>query len=440
MPIAAVPKYLQRHIQEKSFEAASPALRFGLLLPIWTTRQDQIEEVKQRSEKKSKEAGILQRIREDQGDDAAIQYLRKKAVLPGLWEKNDSGARSAWAKVAGLNLSDRDCMRALLERQRACAEALPPARLLRLEALGATPFTTGLGNEHPLENGFSFLNPYGLPYLPGSGVKGVVRQAARELASGAWPDAHGWDDTPRYEFPSPDDEEPAPKLSCAEVLFGRETAEGETDHFRGVLTFWDVIPMISDNSLLVEIMTPHQSHYYQQKPVAGSITPHDSGQPNPICFLTVPPGSKFVFHVDCDLVRLKRLALDLTENERWKELLRAAFEHAFQWLGFGAKTAVGYGAMQAQPESRSEPHPAAPPEQTEVWSGATLRYNPGQKSLSATCRKQSTAPLRGDDLQAFFNELGEERTKLLKAKKSLEPIDVKVRIEGNLIRLVGLAS
>jgi hypothetical protein len=37
MPIAAVPKYLQRHIQEKSFEAASPALRFGLLLPIWTT-------------------------------------------------------------------------------------------------------------------------------------------------------------------------------------------------------------------------------------------------------------------------------------------------------------------------------------------------------------------------------------------------------------------
>ena len=44
--------------------------------------------------------------------------------------------------------------------------------------------------------------------------------------------------------------------------------------------------------------------------------------------------------------RLRRLAPDLAEADRWQALLRAAFEHAFAWLGFGAKTAVGYGAMQ----------------------------------------------------------------------------------------------
>jgi CRISPR-associated protein Cmr6 len=41
----------------------------------------------------------------------------------------------------------------------------------------------------------------------------------------------------------------------------------------------------------------------------------------------------------------------LAEGERWKTLLTAAFAHAFQWLGFGAKTAVGYGAMQVDEQA-----------------------------------------------------------------------------------------
>ncbi|HWO99019.1 MAG TPA: RAMP superfamily CRISPR-associated protein [Methylococcus sp.] len=77
-------------------------------------------------------------------------------------------------------------MKALADRQTALAATVPAEALLKLEATGVAPFTTGLGNEHPLENGFAFLNPYGLPYLPGSGVKGILRQAARELASGTW--------------------------------------------------------------------------------------------------------------------------------------------------------------------------------------------------------------------------------------------------------------
>jgi hypothetical protein len=52
---------------------------------------------------------------------------------------------------------------------------------LTIEALSTAPFATGLGNEHPIENGFAFLTPYGLPYLAGSGLKGVLRRAAQEL-------------------------------------------------------------------------------------------------------------------------------------------------------------------------------------------------------------------------------------------------------------------
>lgn len=297
MAKAAVPDYLGQEFPE-----ASPGLRFGMLLPVWN--QD--------------------------------------------WERNVEDARAAWKTIAELLSADKSRMEALAKRQQATAAMA--TGLLRLDARTIAPFTTGLGNEHPLENGFAFLSPYGLPYLPGSGVKGVLRQAARELASGEWGGNLGWSMRPDDQ---PDQGQRGRQrpldLSVIDVLFGVESGDNNTDHVRGVLSFWDVIPQIRGNRLMVEIMTPHQSHYYQQR--NSSLTsPHDSGSPNPISFLTVPPGSAFTFFVACDRPRLARLAPELdaagtTGNPRWQELVTAAFEHAFEWLGFGAKTAVGYGAM-----------------------------------------------------------------------------------------------
>jgi CRISPR/Cas system CMR subunit Cmr6 (Cas7 group RAMP superfamily) len=75
-----------------------------------------------------------------------------------------------------------------------------------------------------------------------------------------------------------------------------EAMTAKLKHVRGALSFWDVIPAIPGDHLKVEIMAPYQSHYYQKKgdPKSGNSTsPHDSGQPNPSAFLTVPPGSQF---------------------------------------------------------------------------------------------------------------------------------------------------
>lgn len=230
-------------------------------------------------------------------------------------------------------------MAALLARQTALAESLQSSgQLLRIDAQAIAPFTTGLGNEHPLENGFAFLNPYGLPYLPGSGVKGVLRQAARELASGEWGEQQGWDQDERFLLELDNTRIP---MTMLDVLFGKQTGDGETEHVRGALQFWDVFPQIQGPSLAVEVMTAHQSPYLQS-----NDTPHESGQPNPINFLTVPPGSAFHFHVQCDAPFLRRMAPGLADSSVWHSLLSAALEHAFDWLGFGAKTAVGYGAMR----------------------------------------------------------------------------------------------
>ena len=319
MPIAAVPAYMG-----SNFEDASPGMRFGMYLKLWGLNR--------RSNALLWETfDVDHEVRGQQHQEREVKYENKVSAL---------------SVAKRLNKSDVKTMRELLARQQQVFDTVPTLNAtIRLNAVAVAPFTTGLGNEHPLENGFSFLNPYGLPYLPGSGVKGVLRQAARELAGGEWGDSEGWSEEIRDKFPK-SSEKDLVRLSMLDILFGRESDGGDTDHLRGTLTFWDVIPQIKGDSLAVEIMTPHQGHYYQEKATMGSVSPHESGQPTPISFLTVPPGSGFVFHVQCDLGRLKRLAPDLAENDRWKTLLRAAFTHAFDWLGFGAKTAVGYGQMR----------------------------------------------------------------------------------------------
>lgn len=305
MAIAAVPAYLG-----SDFSQASPGLRFGMYLPLW---------------------GVDSRTGELLWTTHDITY-EARGVQRETRSLQDQNKTAALRHALRLNASDLATMAALARRQSAAAAPLAGrGQLLVLNAEAVAPFTTGLGNEHPLENGFSFLNPYGLPYLPGSGVKGVLRQSARELAQHQWGDDHGWS-------------EPA-----IDALFGKTGGDGETDLQRGALMFWDVIPQIDGDSLRVEVMTPHQSHYYQN-----GQTPHESGQPIPINFLTVPPRSKFVFHVQCDLRFLARLAPELAHEDRWQQLLTAALAHAFQWLGFGAKTAVGYGAMREDAAARRQ--------------------------------------------------------------------------------------
>lgn len=325
MPIAAVPEYLGQ-----DFSSASPGMRFGMYLPLWGINRRTQDRLWKTHDVGYEVRGANQKERE-------VKYENKVFALKA---------------ATRLGEDDKKLMEALQQRQAAFfASAASELCKICLPAIATAPFTTGLGNEHPLENGFAFLNPYGLPYLPGSGVKGVLRQAARELASGDWGDSP-WREYNRSlsgEANAPDFDS-AQSATYLDALFGREDSN---DALRGALSFWDVIPQIKGDSLLVEIMTPHQSHYYQQNPAAGSISPHDSGQPIPISYLTVPPGSGFTFHVVCDLVRLERSALDLARDGRWKTLLTAAFEHAFAWCGFGAKTAVGYGAMARDVETEA---------------------------------------------------------------------------------------
>lgn len=317
MAIAAVPAYLGN-----DFAGASPGMRFGIYLKLWGTNN-------RTGWRLWATHDINYRVKGKDKVEVACKDENKTAAL---------------REATRLTRQDQELMNALLARQTALANPLRQAgQMLRVDAQAIAPFTTGLGNEHPLENGFTFLNPYGLPYLPGSGVKGVLRQAARELASGDWGDTQGWDLAERYSLTLAD--RTRISLSLLDVLFGKQSQDHETEHVRGALCFWDVYPQLPGQSLTVEVMTAHQTHYLQARP-QDPTSPHESGQPNPINFLTVPPGADFHFHIQCDQPFLARTAPELAAPQVWQPLLNAALEHAFEWLGFGAKTAVGYGAMK----------------------------------------------------------------------------------------------
>lgn len=375
MTQAAVPNYLPR----QDFKYASPALRFGMYLSIWSAS----------------------------------------------WTKDDASAKQAWGKVTPLNPDDLRRGQALVKRQQQLTAHLPADACLKIQGKAIAPFTTGLGNEHPLENGFAFLNPYGLPYLPGSGIKGVLRQAARELASGDW-DAlygqpHGWSE------------------AAITALFGLESENSTSEHQRGALIFWDALPEIHGNQLHVEIMTPHQKHYYQEEQ-----NPHDSGQPIPISFLTVPAGSTFNFYIQCNQQLLSTTAPQLLQNQHWQSLLQAAFEHAFNWLGFGAKTAVGYGAM-INPEDEQRQQAAEQQQRlqesgiqiaSELWQNALLKEaHPGSGEILVAHADDPQRIAKGK----YYSLLSDKaKTRFKKKKKVL--LDVQVTIQGNLFEITAITQ
>lgn len=406
---AAVPKYLTEN--DDNFNGASPGMRFGMYLKVWNSPGG-----------------------------------REKA-----WIKDKNANRSALGAAAELG-EHKKLMEALVSRQEEMAQNLTST--LRVDAVSVAPFTTGLGNEHPLENGFAFLWPYGLPYMHGSGVKGVLRQAAQELRDGIWDEPHGWNREKTYPLKFGGE---TIDLNILDVLFGRGSKEGEREHVCGVFTFWDVYPCVKAGKLLVEILTPHYTHYYQQTSGASAnevVSPHDSGQPTPNLFLTVPPKSRFHFVVVCDTARLWRLAPDLLEHRpdgqpEWQALILSAFRHAFTWLGFGAKTAVGYGAMRMEgDESRSDgsvqqdaTQPARVADsQTETWENATLEYRPNTGEIFAHCDHREAMCPSDMMREKIFEKLGAEKAERLKKRRTLPGMKVHVLRKGNMIELVDLCD
>lgn len=207
------------------------------------------------------------------------------------------------------------------QQQQLCRSLGGEAKVFRAE----WHFATGLGNAHPVENGFAWHPTLGTPYLSGASVKGLIR-AYIEIWAGL--------------------EQDQIREICRR-WFGSESKDPKKQNKddpseAGAYIFFDAIPL-HPVTLGCDIMTPHMGGWYAKGDEIVDVTenadcvPADWHNPVPIPFLVVNQGS-FLFSI------APRNPLN-TEAKAELELVMEALSNALEYIGAGAKTATGYGRM-----------------------------------------------------------------------------------------------
>jgi CRISPR-associated protein Cmr6 len=176
----------------------------------------------------------------------------------------------------------------------------------------------------------------GIPYVPGSGLKGALRTF---LVNAVYRPA--MDGT--VEEGDAEDEALHDPVFCD--LFGAPTDEDSfyDEARRGRATFHDAYPSPSPMPQVeADIMNPHYQQYYQ-----GEAWPTDDMDPTIIPFLTVTR-AQFTFAVSTRQTDLSADGTLVTETPDEHSKTRLAL--TAYWLGrllteygLGAKTAAGYG-------------------------------------------------------------------------------------------------
>ena len=181
----------------------------------------------------------------------------------------------------------------------------------------------GLGNASVLENGLSLNHTYGLPYLPGTGLKGMA-SAMAHLGLKPVGDA-----PPTWQRGKEVNGGWTEQGADHKVLFGTMDT-GAEDAAAGIVIFhdswWDPTPGgVAAKRLPFDpdVMTPHHQKYN----LKGDEWPNDWESPIPVPFLTVSGTFRIA----------------LTGPVEWVDAAFEILSMAFKHLGFGAKTQIGYG-------------------------------------------------------------------------------------------------
>ena len=211
----------------------------------------------------------------------------------------------------------------------------------------------GLGNPSVYEVSMTLHFTYGIPYIPASAIKGVIRNALiRELFLTPMIK----DNTAIDEKLGSEAEKKAQKDPLFDLIFGNPKESSCFNEARkGKVIFLDAYP-IESPMLKIDIMNSHYPQYY-----TGNNPPSDWQDPNPIYFLTVEK-TKFRFIILIHPGILEGLnKVDLMDkSELWsrykegkkdikiediKDVIEKSLIDSVKNHGIGAKTSVGYGYL-----------------------------------------------------------------------------------------------
>ncbi len=215
----------------------------------------------------------------------------------------------------------------------------------------------------------------GLPFIPGSAIKGVCRHEA-------WEELNNASETKKPELL---------RLFCA--VFG--TAEddfrkGSLKQFRdygpdlakdqkGAISFLPAYPVNADAKIVVDLTNVHYPDYYR----TGKPEELRNEKPRPNPFPVVEAGAHFAF------------CLLLNRPDRSPALLEAAtrwLHQAIQRRGLGAKTAAGYGWFSIRPEVLAELEAQEQREAAARAAEEEKRRLEAERQLQEAQRKASLTP------------------------------------------------
>lgn len=230
----------------------------------------------------------------------------------GLWFDKYVGPLSDYASIRGELVrqtarlrTEADAYGAFYKRWEEGLEGLKPAQYVETrKAKAEGRMSIGLGGKGVIETAITLHRTYGVPYIPGSALKGLAASYARNRIGGEW----------------------ALGSVAYNIVFGK-TEES------GYLTFHDALYVpgsANGQPLRADVITVHHPDYYRNKKDAA---PADWDDPNPVPFLSATGDY---------LVALSAVpSCSEWVAQTWKIL-----ELALREEGIGAKTSSGYGRMK----------------------------------------------------------------------------------------------
>ncbi len=170
----------------------------------------------------------------------------------------------------------------------------------------------GLGGETIMGTDLTLHALYGLPYIPGSALKGMTRAYVTSEVKDH-----------RSKALSEDD-------ALIRRIFGSQEVSG-------TVVFFDALPQSGRFVLALDIINPHYPRYYdKQQP------PTNDQRTNPFTFLTVTD-TVFVFALATRRPVQAEARDDVMHAQQW-------LQEALQEYGVGGKTSSGYGYFNPLPK------------------------------------------------------------------------------------------
>lgn len=271
-------------------------------------------------------------------------------------EKEHTAKEEALQKMAKFKLKgeSKKIYRSAFNRWKTATENC--ANCERFEIKSTSRVLLGTGNASVFEYGFNLNYPWGVPFIHGSSLKGLVSSYMARYGGSDWK------------------MERSEESNDARVeLFGGERVEDDfVVSYSGLLRFYDawLLPE-QDEWFETDIINSHYPGYYG----AGKILPDGTQNPIPVKIVALKPELTF--------------SVCIQGPEEQRQLAKKQLLDALCGEGIGGKTAVGYGRfeyVQSEGEKNSALKKAIEKTQSENEFAALYRENKKNNSLRPVFR------------------------------------------------------